>query len=468
MSTPATELRSHTPVGNQPLLVRLRSSFTTGITRSPGWRHSQLDRLEALVRENQTVLADALRTDLGKCASEAWLTDLGLTLSSIRFAQKNLRKWMAPHSAPSPMTLFPARSQIIREPVGVVLIIGTWNYPVQLTLMPLVAAIAAGNCAVVKPSEISAATSMALARLIPLYLDSNCITVVEGGAQETAALLNEKFDHIFYTGGAIVGKIVMQAATKYLTPVTLELGGKSPCIVDQSANIEIAARRIAFGKFLNAGQTCIAPDYVLVQDSREEELLTRLKRAIVDFYGEDPRSSPDYARMVNESHFHRVCRLLAGNEIAVGGETENGSRYIAPTVLRNVDPQSPIMSEEVFGPVLPVLKISNLSDAIDFVNSRPKPLALYLFTESRSAERAVLERTSSGGVAINATLLHHVNQHLPFGGVGDSGFGTYHGRFGFETFTHARAIVRKPARPDIPLGYPPYRKLKDLLLRWIL
>ncbi|HWC17322.1 MAG TPA: aldehyde dehydrogenase family protein, partial [Terriglobales bacterium] len=365
-------------------------------------------------------------------------------------------------------TLFPARSWIIREPLGVVLIIGTWNYPVQLTLMPLVAAIAAGNCVIVKPSEVSAATSAALARLMPVYLDSNCIGVVEGGANETAALLNEKFNHIFYTGGARVGKIVAQAAAQSLTPVTLELGGKSPCIVDETANIEVAARRIAFGKFLNAGQTCIAPDYVLVHACREEELLAALKRAITDFYGDKPHSSPDYARIVNDQHFDRVSRLLVGNEVFVGAETDRESHYIAPTLLRRVDAESPVMSEEVFGPVLPVLTVSNLSEAIDFVNARPKPLALYLFTESRKAERAVLTRTSSGGVCINSTLMHHVNERLPFGGVGDSGFGNYHGRFGFETFSHQRAVLRKPARPDIPLAYPRYTRVKDFLLRWIL
>ena len=468
MHSSASDLGPLRPVSYSELMATLRSSFAAGFTRDHGWRHSQLHRLETLLGENQSVLVDALRADLGKCASEAWLSDLGLTVSSIRFARKNLRKWIGPRSVRTPITLFPAHSQIIREPVGVVLVIGAWNYPVQLALMPLVAAVAAGNCVVVKPSEISAATSAALARLIPQYLDTNSIAVVTGGAQETAALLKQNFDHIFYTGGASVGRLVMQAAAQHLTPVTLELGGKSPCIVDETANVEIAARRIAFGKFLNAGQTCIAPDYVLVLEARREELLAALKRAIVEFYGENPRSSPDYARIVNDRHFDRVCRLLAGNQIVVGGETDRESRFIAPTILRQVDPGSPIMTEEVFGPVLPVLDVSTLTEAIDFVNARPKPLALYLFTASSRSERTVLRRTISGGVCINATLLHHANERLPFGGVGDSGFGYYHGRFGFETFTHPRAVVRKPARPDIRLGYPPYTKLKDFLLRWIL
>lgn len=449
-------------------VTHLRVAFSAGVTRPLPWRREQLRRLEALIEENARELSSALHEDLGKCSSESWITDLGLTLSSVRSMRKKLVRWTSPERAGSPIALAPAQSFVVREPLGVVLIIAPWNYPVQLTLMPLAAAIAAGNCAIVKPSEISAHTSRVLARLIPLYLDSKCVAVVEGGAVETTALLHEQFDHIFYTGSAAIGRIVMEAAARHLTPVTLELGGKSPCIVDESADIETAARRIIFGKFLNAGQTCIAPDYVLVHESREQELLGSLKTAITAFYGKDPRSSGDYGRIVNDRHFERLQALLESGELVVGGELDRDTRYIAPTVLRNVPLDSQIMSEEIFGPILPVLRVPSMAAAVEVVNSRPKPLSLYLFSQSRQVERVILQNTSSGGVCVNTTLLHHVNERLPFGGVGESGMGNYHGRFGFETFSHKRAVVRKPIRPEIPLAYPPYTKLKDFLLRWIL
>jgi aldehyde dehydrogenase (NAD+) len=454
--------------GYPGLLAELRAAFSTGITRPLAWRRDQLSRLEVLIQENTAELSGALHKDLGKCSSESWLTDLGLALSSVRSAQKKLGSWMAPERVRNPIALVPARSFVIREPLGVVLIISPWNYPVQLTLMPLVAAIAAGNCVVVKPSEISSCTSQVLARLIPLYLDSKCVAVVEGAADVATALLAERFDHIFYTGNPAIGRIVMEAAARHLTPVTLELGGKSPCIVDESAHLETAARRIVFGKFLNAGQTCIAPDYILVHESREQKLLTNLKAAISEFYGSDPRSNSDYGRIVNDRHFMRLRGLVGSGQLVVGGEMDRQSRYIAPTILRNVDLHSPLMADEIFGPILPVIPIRSVSDAVEFVNARPKPLALYLFCQSRQVEHFVLQNTSSGGVCVNTTLLHHANERLPFGGVGESGMGNYHGRFGFETFSHKRALVRKPVRPEVPVAYPPYTKVKDFLLRWLL
>lgn len=449
-------------------LADLRSAFSTGVTRSIEWRRNQLRRLETLVRENTAELSDALHQDLGKCASESWITDLGLSLSSIRSTRKKLGAWTAPERVPNPIGLVPAKSFVTSEPLGVVLIIAPWNYPVQLTLMPLAAAIAAGNCVIIKPSEISANTSQLLARLIPRYLDSKCVAVVEGGADSATALLAERFDHIFYTGNPVIGRVVMQAAARHLTPVTLELGGKSPCIVDESANLEIAARRIVFGKFLNAGQTCIAPDYVLVHKSCEERLLRELKAAIAEFYGTDPKSSKAYGRIVNDRHFGRLRKLMTNGQVVAGGETAHQSRYIAPTILRDVDLNSPLMSEEIFGPLLPMIPVPSITAAVEFVNARPKPLALYLFSQSRRVESYVLQNTSSGGACVNTTLLHHTNERLPFGGVGESGIGSYHGRFGFDTFSHKRAVVRKPVHPEVPLAYPPYTKLKDFLLRWIL
>ena len=450
------------------VVAELRAAFLRGLSRPLAWRREQLGGLEALIQENSAELYGALQKDLGKCSSESWITDLGLALSSVRSIRKKLGTWTAPERVPNPIALVPAQSFLIREPLGVVLIISPWNCPVQLTLMPLAAAIAAGNCVVVKPSEISAYTSQVLARLIPSYLDSKCIAVVEGAADVSTALLSERFDHIFYTGNPAIGKIVMEAAARHLTPVTLELGGKSPCIVDESADLQTAAQRIVFGKFLNAGQTCIAPDYILVHESRQQKLLNHLRTAVSRFYGADPKSNQAYGRIVNDRHFRRLQELMGCGEVVVGGEMDRQARYIAPTILRNVSIHSPLMAEEIFGPILPVIPIPSITAAVEFVNTRPKPLALYLFCQSRELERFVLENTSSGGVCVNTTLLHHANERLPFGGVGESGMGNYHGRFGFETFSHRRALVRKPVRPEIPLAYPPYTRLKDFLLRWVL
>jgi len=466
MSTAVSEIPAASRYSG--LLPDLRKAFSSGITRPIDWRRDQLRRLEALIQQNEKELTDALRQDLGKCTSESWITDLGLALSSSRSMRKHLRDWMAPERVPNPIALVPARSFIVREPFGVVLIISPWNYPIQLTFMPLAAAIAAGNCVVIKPSEISAHTSQLIAKLIPRYLDPRCISVVEGGADESSALLEQRFDHIFFTGNPRIGRIVMQAAARHLTPVTLELGGKSPCIVDESADLKTAARRIVFGKFLNAAQTCIAPDYVLVHESVEQKLLSELKKAIEEFYGPDPKCSSDYGRIVNDRHFGRLEKLIASGKVVAGGETDRQSRYIAPTVLREVDLNSALMTEEIFGPILPVISVPSMKAAVEFVNVRPKPLALYLFSQSRTVESFVLQNTSSGGVCVNTTLLHHANDRLPFGGVGESGIGNYHGRFGFETFSHKRAVVRKPVQPEVPLAYPPYTKLKDFVLRWIL
>ncbi|PYY01866.1 MAG: aldehyde dehydrogenase family protein [Acidobacteria bacterium] len=465
MSTAVRELPATSSFPD--MIAQVRASFSARVTRPLAWRREQLKRLEGLIEENTSELNDALRQDLGKCGSESWVTDLGLVRSAARSARKKLTRWSAPERVSNPVGLMPAKSFVMREPLGVILIIAPWNYPVQLTLMPLVAALAAGNCVVIKPSEISAHTSKVLARLIPLYLDSKCVTIMEGGAAETNALLRERFDHIFYTGNATIGRIVMEAASRHLTPVTLELGGKSSCIIDESAEIRTAANRTAFGKFLNAGQTCIAPDYVLVHESREQALLDALAATIRKFFGPDPKSSTDYGRIVNERHFDRLQKLMEGGQVVVGGESDRDSRYIAPTVLCNVNPDSPVMREEIFGPILPVISVPDISAAVKFVNARPKSLALYLFCRSRQVENFVLHNTSSGGVCVNTTLLHHKNDELPFGGVGESGMGSYHGRFGFETFSHKRGVVRKSIRPEIPVAYPPYTKLKDFLLRWL-
>jgi aldehyde dehydrogenase (NAD+) len=336
---------------------------------------------------------------------------------------------------------------------------------VQLAIAPLAAAIAAGNCAVVKPSEVTPHVSAALARLVPKYLDREAVALVEGGVPETQALLAERWDHIFYTGNCRVGRIVMEAAAKHLTPVTLELGGKSPCIVDRDCDLDVAARRITWGKFLNAGQTCVAPDYVLVQEGRCDELVERMAHYVREFYGDDPKRSPDLARIVNDAHLDRLSKLLESGKPVVGGQVDRAERYVAPTILRDVPPDAPAMQDEIFGPILPVLPFGDLDEAIAFVNARSKPLALYVFTARPEVEQAVLSRTSAGGVCVNAVLWHLGNPSLPFGGVGDSGMGTYHGRHGFLTFSHRKPVLKKSTRADPKVAYPPYTRFKKALLR---
>jgi aldehyde dehydrogenase (NAD+) len=451
-----------------PAVERLRRSFAEGRTRPVEWRREQLGRLAALARENRDRLIGALQRDFGKPPIEALLTDVSIVAAEADLARKQVGRWMRPERVATPANQRPGRARIVREPKGTVLVIAPWNYPVQLLLSPLVGALAAGDCAVLKPSELVPHTSAALADLVPRYLDPDCVTLVEGGVAETTALLAERFDHVFYTGGGRIGRVVMEAAAKHLTPVTLELGGKSPCLVDATAKLEVAARRIAWGKFLNAGQTCIAPDYVLVDERREDELVERLGAAVRSFYGDDPKRSPDYARIVNRSHYERLARLLKDGETAVGGQLEPESRYIAPTVLRRVRPDADVMSEEIFGPILPVLPVRDLDQAIEFVKGREKPLALYLFSEDPAARRRVEQETSAGGMCHNHVIWQVANPNLPFGGVGPSGMGAYHGRASFETFSHRKAVVEKPTRFDPKFAYPPYGRIKSAIMKRLL
>jgi len=440
---------------------RLRAGFDSGRTRREAWRRAQLQAVKALLQENKQEFVDALAADFGKPTLEALAADIGATAQDVDLALKKLSKWMKPQSVSSTMMVQPAKSKIISEPLGVVLIISPWNYPVQLLLSPLVGAIAAGNCAVLKPSELTPHTSALLAKLIPQYLDRDCITLIEGAVDETTELLNQRFDHIMYTGNGQVAKIVMAAAAKHLTPVTLELGGKSPVIVDASANLDVAARRIAWGKFVNAGQTCIAPDYVLCHESVRSDLLQKLKQVAREFYGESPKQSKDLARIVNVRHHRRLTALLKdGGTVFMGGETDEETRYIAPTILVDVDPESAVMSEEIFGPILPVLSVSSVDEAMGFVSGREKPLALYVFSEDQKVADEVLARTSSGGACVNAAIFHIANPNLPFGGVGPSGMGAYHGKASFDTFSHQKSVLMKSTRFDIKALYPPYTKFK--------
>ena len=453
------------PEGPAPSLVRaLRGYFETGATRPLSWRLGQLDAIGHFLMEREEDIFAALAADLGKPATEAFGAEIGVTLTELRLSRKKLRSWMKPERVGTSAVAMPGRSHIYREPLGVTLIIGAWNYPLQLVLLPLVGAIAAGNCAVLKPSEVAPNVSALLAKWVPKYLDPKAVQVVEGGVPETTALLREKWDHVFYTGNGTVGRIVMQAAAKNLTPVTLELGGKSPCIVDENVDLDLAAKRIVYGKFFNAGQTCVAPDYVLVHDRVHDALVNRMVSAIREFYGDDPQQSPDYARIVNERHHARLTRLLADADVVTGGETDLSDRYIAPTILRNVSGDHPVMQEEIFGPILPVISVPSVESAIRFVNERPKPLALYVFAREKDTQDRVLAGTSAGGTTINHIWLHVGVLQLPFGGVGDSGMGAYHGHRSFETFSHRRAVLKKPLLPDPPMLFPPYSARK---LRWI-
>jgi aldehyde dehydrogenase (NAD+) len=450
-------------------VARLRACFESGRTRSLEYRQEQLGGLARFLNEREREIETAIHHDLGRPSIEIYASETALVKSELALTRRKLKSWSRPQRVSTSLVAQPGHSRIHRDPLGVVLIIGPWNYPLQLVLAPLVGAIAAGNCTVVKPSELAPATSALLARLLPDYLDRDCVQVVEGGIDETTELLAERFDHIFYTGNGTVGRIVMEAAAKHLTPVTLELGGKSPCLVDQATDLDVAARRIVWGKFYNAGQTCVAPDYVLVHQAVEEGLVARLKETIHAFFGADPRASPDFGRIVNLRHHRRLMNLLPGSgELVAGGEADADTRYIAPTVLRNVPAHAPVMAEEIFGPILPVIPLQNMEHAIAFVNNRPKPLALYLFSSDPLVKESVIERTSSGGVTVNHALLHLTVPSLPFGGVGPSGMGAYHGRATFETFSHAKSVLVKPTWFDPSFFYPPYTEFSKKIIRKLL
>ncbi|MBL1108963.1 aldehyde dehydrogenase family protein [Streptomyces sp. 5-8] len=427
------------------VVARLRATFGTGRTKPVEWRTGQLRRLRAMLTERGADLAAALHTDLGKSSAEAYRTEIDFTVREIDHTLEHLADWLRPEPAPVPAHLgADATAWTQYDPLGVVLVIAPWNYPAQLLLAPMVGALASGNAVVAKPSELAPATSAALAELIPAYLDTEAVAVVEGGVPETTALLAERFDHVFYTGNGTVGRIVMRAAAEHLTPVTLELGGKSPVFVDRGTDLDAVADRLAHGKFLNAGQTCVAPDYVLTDPETAPALEAALVRAVEGVFGADPARSPEYGRIINERHFDRLSALLGSGRVAVGGAADREARYIAPTVLADVDPESPVMGEEIFGPILPIVTVPGLDEAIRFINDRDKPLALYVFSESDETRDRIAAETSSGGLGLGLPLAHLTVSDLPFGGVGESGMGSYHGRYSIETFSHRKAVLAKP------------------------
>ena len=459
-----------TPISTAPdfssIFADLKATFETERTMSLAWRAEQLSALERMMTECEQELMDALKSDLGKHPQEAWTTEISYVASDAEYCRKRLKRWAKTRKVSTPMLGQPGKSWLQPEPLGVVLIIGAWNYPLQLTLAGLAAAISAGNCVVIKPSELAPATSEVIARRVPEYLDNDCVKIIEGAVPETTALLELPWDHILYTGGGNVGRIVMTAAAKHLTPITLELGGKSPCVVMPDANLLTTARRIAWGKFTNAGQTCIAPDYVLVDAETETKLVPLIQQAVTEMFGEDPEASASYGRMVNDRHFDRVSGLIIGSgDVAIGGQTNAETKYIAPTVLTGVLPNSPVMQEEIFGPILPVLRSDDLEASIRFIRATDKPLAAYIFTKNSASEARFLEKVSSGNACVNDTMMFMMVDELPFGGVGPSGVGNYSGEHGFKTFSHMKAVMKRGWWPDLAVRYAPFTDKKFNLLR---
>lgn len=461
-----------------PLVVAgLRHSFEHGATRSEAWRRAQLEGLRRLLVERSDVFEAALLADLGKSGTEAQLTEIGFLVSEIDHALAHLARWMRPRRVAAPLVVQPATAKVLPEPLGVALIIAPWNYPLMLLLSPLIGALAAGNAVILKPSELAPATSRAIALHIPDYLDRRAVAVIEGGIPETTALLAQRFDHIFYTGNGRVGRIIARAAAEHLTPVTLELGGKSPAYVDDSVNLAEAAKRLVWAKFLNAGQTCVAPDYVIARRDVLGRLAPKLADAILELYGNAVQGNPDYGRIVNDAQFARLTSYLdeagiepGAGEIVVGGARDAESRYIEPTVLAGVSREAAVMRDEIFGPVLPLVEVEDLDDAIGFVTGRDKPLAAYVFSEDSSTRRRWELETSSGALTFGAPVLHLTVPDLPFGGVGESGQGSYHGQRSFDVFSHQKAVLSKPLQVDTlgPTIMPPFTDVKDKLVRnWL-
>lgn len=436
-----------------------KAFFNTHKTKNLKFRKQQLKLLSKNIKNHENELLDALYKDLGKSKVEAYATEIGMLLKSIKLMRKELKNWSKTKQTDTPLYLFPTKSYIKKEPYGTVLIIGPFNYPVQLVFEPLIGAIAAGNTAIVKPSELTHHVAIVIKDIIEDTFDEAYVSVVEGGIEETQTLLSLPFDYMFFTGSEKVGKIVYEAAARKLIPVTLELGGKSPVIVDDTANIKVASERISFGKFTNAGQTCVAPDYILVQRKVKNDLIKALKKTITEFYGENIEKSPDFGRIVNQKHFNRLNDLIQihKDNVVFGGNSSKEDLYIEPTLLDNITNDNKIMKEEIFGPILPIITYDNFDEVLEIIQSKSKPLSLYLFSEDENMTHRVVEELSFGGGAINDTLMHLANPNLPFGGVGSSGIGQYHGKYSFDTFSHMKSYTFKSTRLESSLFFPPYK-----------
>lgn len=445
-----------------------RAYFDTGETLSVDARIDALCRLRAEIKRSERRIIDALAFDLGKSSQESYMCEIGLVLSELRHHIAHVRGWAAPKRVRTDIGNFPAQSFTVAEPYGVVLVMAPWNYPFMLCMEPLIGAIAAGNCCVVKPSAYAPATSRVVAEIIEASFDSSYVTAIEGGRAANEALLDQRFDYIFFTGSPAVGKLVMRKAAENLTPVSLELGGKSPCIIAADADLALAARRIAFGKFLNCGQTCVAPDYVLVERDVHDEFVALLGSCTAKMYGADALLNRDYGRIVNRKHFDRILSLIDPAKTVYGGTHCVDDLRIEPTIMDYVDAEDAVMGEEIFGPVLPVLIVENMAEAEAFVKARPKPLALYLFTEDRALQDRIVRTVSFGGGCINDTVMHLATSNMGFGGVGESGMGSYHGKDSFDTFSHRKSILHKCSGVDVPLRYQPYSRLKERIIRSVL
>lgn len=450
------------------ILQQQNHFFSSGKTIPAEFRLKQLESLKEAMIRHETDLAAALKEDLGKSRMESYMCEIGLTLSELTWMQKHLRSLMRSKRVSTPAAQFAAKSFRSPSPYGTVLIMSPWNYPVLLTLDPLIDAIAAGNTAVVKPSAYAPCTFDVMKTMIEECFPAHYVAVVDGGRAENQALLQQRFDMIFFTGGKTVGREVLRHAAEYLTPVTLELGGKSPCIVDSTAKIRLAAKRIVFGKYLNCGQTCVAPDYILCDKRIRDELITAILAEIEKQFGKEPLKNPNYGKIINEKHFERILGLINGEKLVYGGQSEPESLRIAPTVLNNITWDDAVMGEEIFGPLLPILTFDTLDEALDTVESHPHPLALYFFSEDKAAQKKVLDTCHFGGGCINDTIIHLATSDMPFGGVGESGMGSYHGRVGFETFSHYRSIVDKKTWMDLPIRYQKYTGLKEKMMRMFL
>ena len=450
------------------ILQQQNHFFSSGKTIPAEFRLKQLESLKEAMIRHEADLAAALKEDLGKSRMESYMCEIGLTLSELTWMQKHLRSLMRSKRVSTPASQFAAKSFRSPSPYGTVLIMSPWNYPVLLTLDPLIDAIAAGNTAVVKPSAYAPCTFDVMKTMIEECFPAHYVAVVDGGRAENQALLQQRFDMIFFTGGKTVGREVLRHAAEYLTPVTLELGGKSPCIVDSTAKIRLAAKRIVFGKYLNCGQTCVAPDYILCDKRIRDELITAILAEIEKQFGKEPLKNPNYGKIINEKHFERILGLINGEKLVYGGQSEPESLRIAPTVLNNITWDDAVMGEEIFGPLLPILTFDTLAEALDTVESHPHPLALYFFSEDKAAQKKVLDTCRFGGGCINDTIIHLATSDMPFGGVGESGMGSYHGRVGFETFSHYRSIVDKKTWMDLPIRYQKYTGLKEKMMRMFL
>lgn len=452
----------------ESIVARQREYFRSGATLPVNRRQEALKSLRSSILKYKEQLFEALKSDLGKSEAEAYMCEVGLTLSELTYVLKHTAKWCRNSRVKTPLTNFHAKSFVVKQPYGVVLIMSPWNYPVLLALEPLVGAISAGNCCVIKPSAYSPATSRVLGDIIKDAFVPEFVTLIEGGRMENQTLLDQKFDYIFFTGGVNVGKEVMSKAAKNLTPVTLELGGKSPCIVEKSADIKVAARRIVFGKYLNCGQTCVAPDYLLVDQEVKEALLAAVKKEIKAMFGASPLDNRNYGKIINEKHYNRILSLIDNSKVYCGGRSDARTLQIEPTVLVDVTEDDAVMQEEIFGPVLPVITFEDINEAFNFVQNRPSPLALYIFTNNKNVEELFLKRVSFGGGCVNDTIIHLATSEMGFGGVGNSGMGSYHGKKSFDTFTHQKSIVKKYNWLDLTMRYQPYNSFKTALIKLFL